>query len=103
QDNRKKIRVMKVDADIEIETKRKTLINSQVENEKKLADSNKYKLQAQLEPYKDLDWKIISALSPNKSAQTDIAIAFRELAENAQNIQNLNITPDLLQSIVEQK
>jgi len=102
QENKKKIRIMQVNADIEIETKRKKLIDSKVENEKKLADSNKYKLQAQLEPYKNLDWKIISALSSNNSAQNDIALAFRQLAENATNIQNLNITPDLLQSIINQ-
>ena len=36
------------------------------------------------------------------SAKTDIAIAFREMAENAQTINNLNITPDLLQSLTEE-
>ena len=102
QENKKKIRMMAINADIEVETKKKILIDSQVENEKKIADSLRYKLTAQLEPYKKIDWKIISALSPNKSAQNDIALAFRELAENAQNIQNLNISPDLLQSMISQ-
>jgi len=102
QENKKKIRIMRVDADIEIETKRKTLIDSKIENENKLSDSTKYKIAAQLEPYKNIDWKIVSALSHN-SPQGDIALAFRELAENAENIQTLNITPDLLKSIIPQK
>lgn len=99
EDNRKNLRLMKINADIEVEEKRKLLIDNKIENDNKMADSTKYKITAQLEPYKDLDWKIISALSPNNTAQDNIALAFREMAENAQNIQNLNISPDLLQSL----
>ena len=51
----------------------------------------------------DMDWKIITAMNnKGNSAKTDIAIAFREIAENAQTINNLNITPDLLQSLTEE-
>jgi len=100
QENNKKLRLMKIDADIETEDKRKSYIKSKVENEKLLADTEKYKLEAKLSPYKEIDWKIISALS-NNSAENDIALAFRELAGNAQNIQNLNISPDLLQSLTQ--
>ncbi len=101
EENRKKLRLMKVDADVEAEEKRRALVDVKIENDKKIADSEKYKIAAKLEPYKEFDWKMITALSSNNSAQNDIAIAFRELAENAQNIQNLNITPDLLQSIMQ--
>lgn len=100
QENEKKLRLMRIEADIESEEKRKAFIKSKVENEKLMADTEKYKLEAKLYPYKELDWKLISALGRN-SAENDIAIAFRELAENAQNIQNLNISPDLLQSLVQ--
>jgi len=99
EENNKKIRLMKMTADIEVEEQRKKLIDSKIENDNKMSDSLKYKISAQLEPYKNIDWRIISALSPNNSAKNDIAIAFREIAQNAQNIQNLNITPDLLQSL----
>lgn len=98
EENDRKLREMRVDADIAVENKRKDFIAVKIENEMKEADAKKYSLQAQLTPYKDVDWKIISAMN-NKSANNDIAIAFRELAENAQTIQNLNITPDLLQSL----
>jgi len=100
QENQTQIREMQIEADIAIEEKTKQLIDAKTENQKKEADSKRYSLEAQLEPYKKMDWKIISALTNNKnSAKNDIAIAFRELAENAQTIQNLNITPDLLQSL----
>lgn len=102
EENRKKLRLMKVEADIQAEEKRKSLVDIKIENDKKIADADKYKIAAKLEPYKDLDWKVINALSPNHSAKNDIAIAFRELAENANNIQNLNITPDLLQEIAQE-
>ncbi|MBN2664300.1 MAG: hypothetical protein JXR68_11675 [Bacteroidales bacterium] len=101
QENQKKIRLMRINADIETEEIRKIFIKSKVENEKLLADSSKYKLEAGLSPYKEIDWKIISALN-NNSAKNDIALAFRELAENAQNIQNLNISPELLNSLTQQ-
>jgi len=103
EQNNKTIRLMKTEADIEVEQKRKILIDIKIENENKLSDSLRYKISSQLEPYKDLDWRIIAALNTKSSAKNDIAIAFRELAQNAQNIQNLNITPDLLNSLIEQK
>ncbi len=101
--NRRKLREMRTEADIAVENKRKQLIVVKVENEKKEADAKKYSLKAQLDPYKDIDWKIISAMNnTGNSAKNDIAVAFREMAENAEQIQNLNITPDLLQSLTEE-
>ncbi len=43
------------------------------------------------------------ALNPKgSSAKLNVAVAFRELAENSQNINHLNITPDLLDSLVQE-
>ncbi len=99
EENRKKIRLLGINADIEVEQQRKTLIDLQVENDKKRADSEKYSIEARISPYKDMDWRILSVIAP-KSASNDIAMAFRQLAENAQNIQNLNISPDLLKTLI---
>ena len=101
QENEKKLRELNLDADVIIEEKRKKLIDALSENRKKEADTTKYSLSAQLEPYKNIDWKILSALNKTgDSAKNDIAIAFRQLSENTTNIQNLNITPDLLNTII---
>lgn len=102
QDNSRQISEMKVDAEIAVEEKKKQFIEAKVENMKKQSDADRYALEAKLEPYKKIDWKIISALnSSQESAKNDIAIAFRQMAENAHTINNLNITPDLLQSLTE--
>lgn len=103
QENRRKLSEMRTEADIAVEEKKKKLVDAKVENMKKQADADRYSLEAKLEPYKNLDWKIISALNNTgvNSAKNDIAIAFRQISENAQNINNLNITPDLLQSLTE--
>lgn len=99
-ENDRKLREMKIAADIEVESQRKTLIDLQSENERKQADAQAYKLQKTLEQYKDMDWKKLMALQGNMDAKAQIAVAFRELAENADNINNLNITPDLLSNLI---
>lgn len=101
-ENDRKLREMKISADIAIEEENRKLIEIKIENEKKEADANQYALEARLKPYKDLDWKTIMALNPKgSSAKLNVALAFRELAENSQNINHLNITPDLLNSLVQ--
>ena len=101
-ENDRKLREMKIAADIEVEAQRKTLIDLQSENERKQADTEIYKLEKTLEQYKDMDWKKLMALQGNVDAKAQIAVAFRELAENSQNINNLNITPDLLNNLMNQ-
>ena len=73
-------------------------------NEKKEADVKEYVLNANLKPYKELDWKTLMAISNNgNDPSNNIALAFRELAENADKIGNLNISPDLLESLTKSK
>jgi regulator of protease activity HflC (stomatin/prohibitin superfamily) len=99
--NNRKIREMKMEADISVENQKKNLIDQKVENEKKEADSKGYVLQATLKPYKDVDWRTLMAIgSDSNNPKMHMAVAFRQMAENAQKIQTLNITPDLLQQIV---
>ena len=47
-----------------------------------------------------MDWKVLTALNGNQDAKSSIALAFRELAENAGKIGNLNISPDLLENLL---
>lgn len=100
QSNRK-LREMKMDADISVEEQKKRLLDLKVSNEKKEADSKEYILNATLKPYKDIDWRTLMAIGKDSSdPKMQMAVAFRELAENAQKIQTLNISPDLLQTII---
>lgn len=99
-ENQRKLREMKVEADVSVEQQRKELIDLKAANHKKLADAEIYKLKSMLEEYKNLDWKLLMAMHGKGDAKQQMALAFRELAENAQKIGTLNITPDLLEQIV---
>ncbi len=102
-DNDRKLREMRVQADIAVENQRKLLIAQKTENERKEADAQGYVIEATLKPYKEMDWKIITALNNNPDPKFNIALAFRQLAENAQKIGNVNISPELLESILNDK
>ncbi|MCU0437223.1 MAG: SPFH domain-containing protein [Raineya sp.] len=101
QENQQKLEEMQLATSITLEQQRTELVKLKAENDKKEADTSKYVLEASLEPYKHLDWKTLMAISQNGGdAKLNIALAFRELAENPQKINNLNISPDLLQNLM---
>lgn len=100
-DKARKLREMKMEADLSIEDQKTKLVQLQMENDKKVADSKGYMIEKTLRPYKELDWKTLMAIQPgNISAIDNIAFAFRELAENSGKIGTLNITPDLLETVI---
>jgi hypothetical protein len=48
-----------------------------------------------------LDWRVLMMLNPQSGdARNTIAMAFQELASNAQKIGELNVSPDLLRSLI---
>ena len=102
-DNERKLREMKLGADIAIENQRKLLIEQKTENDKKEADTQGYVTETTLAPYKKMDWKVLTALNNNTDPKFNISLAFRELAENAGKIGNLNISPELLDSLLTDK
>lgn len=102
-DNERKLREMKLSADIAVENQRKQLIEQKTANDKKEAETQGYVIETTLKPYKDIDWKTLTALSNNSDPKFNISLAFRQLAENADKIGNLNISPELLDSILNSK
>lgn len=102
-DNQRKLREMQLEADISVENQRKSLIEQKTENDKKEAETKGYVLETTLKPYRDMDWKTLTALNNNSDPRFHISLAFRELAGNAEKIGNLNISPDLLDSILNEK
>jgi hypothetical protein len=99
-DNDKKLREMQMEADISVENKRKTFIDQKTENDRKEAEIQGYAIEMALKPYKDLDWKIVTALNNNADPKYNLSLAIRQLAENAGKIGTLNIRPELLESIL---
>ncbi len=102
-ENTRKLREIQVQADIAVENQRKQLIEQKTANQMKEADAKGYVTQTTLKPYKDMDWKLITALNNNPDPKLSVALAFRQLAENADKIGNLNISPELLESILKDK
>ncbi len=103
EENSRILREMKISADIAIENQRKELIDQKTENDRKEAETKGYALEAALKPYKELDWRVLAALNGKQDARSNIAFAFRELAENADKIGTLNISPDLLETLLTEK
>jgi regulator of protease activity HflC (stomatin/prohibitin superfamily) len=99
-ENERRIREMKLETDIAVENQRKLLIEKKTANDRKEAETQGYVIETTLKPYKDMDWKTLTALNNNPDPRFNIALAFRQLAENAGKIGNLNISPELLDSIL---
>lgn len=102
-ENNRKLREMNIEADIVVENQRKIFIEQKTENDKKEAEVQGFQIEAMLKPYKEMDWRSLTALAGHSDARNNIALAFRELAQNAEKIGNLNISPDLLESILNNK
>lgn len=94
------IREKKMQADIANEQQRTELIGTKVENDRKQADARSYALEAILKPLRATDWHVLlAANAANMDARTGVALAVRELAENADKIGELNISPELLTAL----
>lgn len=100
ESKRRTIRETKMAADIAVEEQRARLVDQASANSRKDADAQAYMLEATLKPLRDMDWHMMMALAARTAdPRVTIAMAFRELAENAQKIGEFNISPDLLQSL----
>jgi hypothetical protein len=101
EEKKRQIREAQMAADIAIEEQRAQLVDQKVANERKDADSRAYALDATVKAIETADWKKLMVLSSGGfDARQMIAMAFQELAGNAQKIGELNISPDLLQGLI---
>ena len=79
-------------------------MEQQIANDRAAADTRAYALEATLKPLRATDWRTLMAANANgMDAKSLIALAFHDLAGNAEKIGELNISPDLLRSIIEPK
>ena len=91
---------MKIESLIELERKRRELAEMRLENAKKDADAEAYRIGAVMEAYNRLNPEALVALATlNMEPERMIASAFEKLAANSAKIGALNITPDLLESL----
>ncbi len=83
------------------EEKNKTLVELQSQNKKIEAEAKIYELKAAMKIYEEMNPEILKALAnANLDAGRLMAMAFQGIADKADKIGNLNISPDLLQSMM---
>jgi len=101
QSKQRELHERELEAEIALEQQRAALTDLKTGNERKESDSRAYSLQAMIAPVQGLDWRMLMMLNPRGGdARNTIAMAFQELANNAQKIGEVNISPDLLRSLV---
>lgn len=101
EEKKREVREMQLRADIAVEQQRTELVDQKVQNERKEANARGDALKAMLAPMKGVDWKTLLAVGPGGiNSQQMIALAFRDLADNADKIGTLNISPDLLDTLL---
>ena len=101
EEKKRQIRESQMSADIAIEEQRAQLVDQRVANERKDADSRAYALDATVKALEAADWRKLMLISSGGfDARQMIAMAFQEMAGNAQKIGELNISPDLLQGLI---
>ena len=101
EQKKRQVRETQMEADVAIEQQRSELVEHRVENQRKEAEARGQALRATLEPLKDMDWRTLMAASSGEvNPKLLVAMAFRDLAENAEKIGQLNISPDLLNALL---
>ena len=95
----RRIKESELRTEIALEEQRSALMNERVANDRKEADSRAYAIEATLVPLRGLDWRTLMVLRGGEPGAT-IALAFQEIATNAQKVGELNITPDLLRALL---
>ncbi len=85
-----------------LEEQNKALVALASANAREEADAKAYGLAAMMRSFTDADPKVLQALaSVGMEPAQLMALAFRDLADNAAKIGQLNVTPDLLREIMQ--
>jgi hypothetical protein len=98
----REIEETKLAGEVALEEQRRALVALEAENRRTQADAQSYASEAQLRPLRELDPKALQVLA---AGSTDprllVAMAFQEIAANATKVGTLNISPDLLDSLLQ--
>jgi hypothetical protein len=104
QAKQREIDETKMEAAIHLEHRKNELVAKEAENLRSRADAQSYATEKQLAPLKDLDPRSLQVLTTGSAdPRLLVAMAFQEIAQNAAKVGTLNITPDLLETLMRQK
>jgi regulator of protease activity HflC (stomatin/prohibitin superfamily) len=99
-EKRLQIRAQEMQGSIAHEKENETLTELRTANARRDADAKAYAMAALVETLRGVDPKVLQALSLGSAEPgTIIAAAFQDLAQNADRIGELNISPDLLRQL----
>jgi hypothetical protein len=98
------LREAKLAGQVRLEEERKHLVTERAANARIEADAQAYAVEASLRPLTELDSSVLQMLSiQSVEPRLMVATALKELAQNAAKIGNLNISPDLLETLMAEK
>ena len=98
------VRQATLSGQIALETERKQLVTARTENARVEADTQAYAMEASLRAFKGLDPAVLQMLAVQTTdPRLMVSLAMKELAQNASKIGNLNISPELMQLLMEEK
>ena len=101
QQKKREIREAEMATQIALEEKNRDLLALSTANAREQADVKAYAIAAVMKALAETDAKTLMALTcARMDAGQLVALAFKELAENADKIGQLNISPDLLRELM---
>jgi hypothetical protein len=102
QAKQREIEETRLTGQIALEEQRRQLVTTEAENSKTRADAQGYAVEATIRPLAALDTKALQVLSARSvDPRLMVAMAFQEIAANATKVGNLNISPELLQTLLQ--
>ena len=101
QEKQHQLRDAEMDARIALEEKNKSFVALSVENTKSEADAKAYGVAATMKAFEGVDARVLQALaSVGMQPEQLVALAFQGLAERADKIGQLNVSPELLRELL---
>ncbi len=104
QEKQHQLQRAELDSTISLEQRRQDFVALSVENARHEADAKAYALRGMVTALAGVDPRVLQSLaSQGMQPNQLIALAFQGLADKADKIGELNISPDLLRELIDQK
>ena len=101
RERRRQIEQEEMTGKVSLEERRRELVDLAASNARQEADAKAYGVDVMMKAFGASDAKVLQALaSVGMQPGQLIALAFRDLADNAEKIGQLTISPDLLREIL---
>lgn len=101
QAKQREIEETRLRGQIALEDERRQLVTTEAENSKTRADAQAYTVEATIKPLAAMDPKALQVLAARSvDPRLLVAMAFQEIAANATKVGNLNISPELLETLL---